>query len=163
VLVPVNGTPMLRRVLDLHAPWIVRAVVVARPADAGAVGACAAAAGIPTEVVLQETPTGMLDAILIGAAAARIHEPSRVWITWGDQVAVQAATLERLSAVEQGSAIALPTVLQRDPYVHFARDPAGRIARVLQRRERDEMPPVGESDVGVFSLSANACFDDLPR
>jgi bifunctional N-acetylglucosamine-1-phosphate-uridyltransferase/glucosamine-1-phosphate-acetyltransferase GlmU-like protein len=163
VLVPVNGTPMLRRVLDLHAPWIVRAVVVARPADAGAVGACGASAGVPTEVVLQETPTGMLDAILIGAAAARVHGPSRVWITWGDQVAVQAATLERLSAVEQGSAIALPTVLQRDPYVHFARDPAGRIARVLQRRERDEMPPVGESDVGVFSLSANACFDDLPR
>ena len=113
--------------------------------------------------MLQPAPTGMLDAILIGAAAAQVHGPSRVWITWGDQIAVQAATLERLAAVEQGSAIALPTVTQQNPYIHFARDPVGRVAQVLQRRERDDMPPIGESDVGVFSLSARACFHDLPR
>jgi bifunctional UDP-N-acetylglucosamine pyrophosphorylase / glucosamine-1-phosphate N-acetyltransferase len=163
VLVPVNGTSMLRRVLDLHAPWVDGAVVVARPDEADAVGACASATGIPAEIVLQETPTGMLDAILIGAAAARAHEPRRVWITWGDQIAVQAATLYRLAAIERGSALALPTVTQQNPYIHLERDARGRVARVLQRREGDEMPPAGESDVGVFSLSARACFDDLPR
>ena len=163
VLVPVNGIPMLRRVLDAHAPWVVRAIVVARPADADAVAACVEAADIPTEVAIQEMPTGMLDAILIGAAAAQARRPARVWVTWGDQIAVQAATLERLAAVEHDSAVALPTVAQQNPYIHFARDSVGRIARVLQRREGDEMPPVGESDVGVFSLSASACFNDLPR
>jgi bifunctional UDP-N-acetylglucosamine pyrophosphorylase/glucosamine-1-phosphate N-acetyltransferase len=163
VLVPVNGIPMLRRVLDAHAPWVVRAIVVAQPADADAVAACVEAADIPTEVAIQEMPTGMLDAILIGAAAAQALRPARVWVTWGDQIAVQAATLDRLAAVEHDSAVALPTVAQQNPYIHFARDSVGRIARVLQRREGDEMPPVGESDVGVFSLSASACFNDLPR
>jgi hypothetical protein len=33
---------------------------------------------------------------------------------------------------------------------------------VLQRREGDEMPLSGESDMGVFSLSPQACFDLLP-
>ena len=35
--------------------------------------------------------------------------------------------------------------------------------RVLQRREGDVMPPRGESDMGLFSLSPRAAFDWLPE
>jgi len=34
---------------------------------------------------------------------------------------------------------------------------------VLHRREGDDMPARGESDMGLFALSADACFGMLPR
>ena len=105
----------------------------------------------------------MLDAVLVGADAAAPHPVGRVWITWGDQIAVHAATLARLAEVEDDSDVALPTVAREAPYIHVARDGGGRVARILQRREGDDMPPAGESDIGVFSLSARACFEHLPR
>jgi hypothetical protein len=57
----------------------------------------------------------------------------------------------------------LPTATRRDPYIHLARDPSGRIVRVLHRREGDAMPDEGETDAGLFSLSRTAYFDRLPR
>jgi bifunctional N-acetylglucosamine-1-phosphate-uridyltransferase/glucosamine-1-phosphate-acetyltransferase GlmU-like protein len=208
ILVPVNGRPMLRHLLDLHAAYVERVVVVAHPSASDSVRACAAHSPLPVDVVTQDTPTGMLDAILIGAAAAErpgfdadrgqppagssggqsphaarssrdadggqspvrseggrsphTTRPSRVWITWGDQVAVHPDTLARLATVEPGSDIALPTVERPNPYIHLARDADGRVVEVLQKREGDRMPATGESDVGVFSLSAAACFERLP-
>jgi NDP-sugar pyrophosphorylase family protein len=58
-------------------------------------------------------------------------------------------------------ALALPTVRKEHPYIHFERDAAGRISRLLQKREGDVMPDKGESDMGVFALSAEAFDRDL--
>jgi bifunctional UDP-N-acetylglucosamine pyrophosphorylase / glucosamine-1-phosphate N-acetyltransferase len=162
ILVAVNGKSMLRHLLDLYAPFVDHVIVVADPPGAPAVEASAREGGLPFQVEVQGVPTGMLDAILIGARGAAAHRPSRVWITWGDQIAVHPDTLARLARVEEGSEAALPVVRREAPYIHFARDASARIHAVLQRRERDVMPPVGESDMGVFSLSAHACFDLLP-
>jgi bifunctional N-acetylglucosamine-1-phosphate-uridyltransferase/glucosamine-1-phosphate-acetyltransferase GlmU-like protein len=162
VLVTVHGKPMLRHLLDLHAAWVDRAVVVAHPAAAARVEASARESSLPTEIVVQEPRTGMLDAVLIGARAAAAHSPSRVWITWGDQIGVHPQTLARLAEVERGSDVALPTVPRDAPYIHLARDASGRVTGILQRREGDEMPPAGESDMGLFSVSPRACFELLP-
>jgi bifunctional UDP-N-acetylglucosamine pyrophosphorylase / glucosamine-1-phosphate N-acetyltransferase len=161
VLVPVNGRTMLRHILDLHAPLVDRAIIVAHPAAASRVAANARESSLPAEVVVQETPTGMLDAVLAGASAAGSHA-GRVWITWGDQIAVHAATLARLAAIEGESDVAFPTVIRDVPYIHVDRARDGRVVRIRQRREGDDMPPAGESDMGVFSLSARACFEHLP-
>jgi len=162
VLVHVNGRPMLRHILELYAPFVDRAVIVAHPAAAAAVEASAREGPIPATVVVQQTPTGMLDAVLIGLADAPSAVAWRVWITWGDQLAVHPATLARLAEVEGGTDLVLPTVTRDAPYIHLDRDAAGRVIGVRQRREGDEMPRSGESDMGVFSLSARAAAEHLP-
>src|SRR4051812_33334832 len=88
VLVPVNGRSMLRLILDLHAPFVSHAVIVAHPSAAASIEAGAREGAVPASVTIQEAPTGMLDAILIGAATATA-DTTRVWVSWGDQVAVQ--------------------------------------------------------------------------
>ena len=159
-LVPVAGRPMIDRVLDLYAPFVERTVVIASPSFAGVLRERGSAR---VAVAEQREPTGMLDAILLAAAAVDAARPDRVWITWCDQVGVLPATTRRLAIAERdGAALVFPTVTRADPYVHFARDAAGRIVDVLHRREGDALPDVGESDMGLFALSRDA-FDLLPE
>ena len=108
----------------------------------------------------------MLDAILLAAPFVRRTAPASVWITWCDQVAVQSSTIEKLAMHTSQvvhPAIVLPTVLRDHPYIHFERDAAGRITRVLHRREGEEMPLNGESDMGLFALSPLAFNELLPQ
>ena len=160
-LVPVAGLPMVRRILDLYAPHVASAVVVASPAARDAMEACV---GRDARVVVQSRATGMLDAILAGSSAVGPASEG-LWITWCDQVAVEPSTIERLAALVERQpevAVFMPTVHRANPYIHFDRDATGRIVRVRQRREGDQMPSEGESDIGVFALSAEAYRDWLP-
>ncbi len=166
VLVPVAGTTMLDRLLHLYKQWADRVIVVINPASADLVRAHVAAHPDATriECVEQVSPTGMLDAILLGIPAAASYKPSSVWVTWCDQVAVHPRTLERLAArtsPRMDDGMVLPTVTQREPYIHLERDDDGRIVRVLQRRESDHMPETGESDMGLFALSPKTYFERL--
>lgn len=159
ILVSVAGRPMIDHVLALYRSFADTVVVVAHPSfSAQLTGAF--------EVVEQHERTGMLDAVLLGADAVRRHGPDEVWITWGDQVGVLRATIERLAGAMASAsrpAAALPTVRRADPYIHFERDADGRLSALRQRREGDMMPPVGESDMGLFALRRSAYDRDLPE
>ena len=166
VLVPVAGQPMLDRLLALYQDVVERVVIVVNPSFAQTVRDHVAArpAAVRIQCVEQQTPTGMLDAILLAAPVALSHRPSSIWITWCDQVAVHPKTIERLAArtSSQTEALVMPTVTRRHPYIHFERDASGRIVRVLHRREGDSMPEVGESDMGLFAMSAKTYAEHLP-
>jgi bifunctional N-acetylglucosamine-1-phosphate-uridyltransferase/glucosamine-1-phosphate-acetyltransferase GlmU-like protein len=106
----------------------------------------------------------MLEAILIPLPRVEAIAPDAVWITWCDQVGISDATVAQLRDVTADGAadVALPTLRVSAPYVHLARDERGRIVRVLQRREGDAMPETGETDGGLFALSAAAYLQHLP-
>ncbi len=168
LLVPVGGVPMIDRVLALYAGVVDHAVVVVSPAALGRVVEHLAGglSAVTTECVVQERPTGMLDAILLGEDIAARRRPSHVWVTWCDQVAVDTRTILRLasfSGLPDTVPLVMPTVRSDDPYIHFERDRSGRIVRVLHRREGDAMPPEGESDMGLFAMSFGAYRERLPE
>jgi bifunctional UDP-N-acetylglucosamine pyrophosphorylase/glucosamine-1-phosphate N-acetyltransferase len=166
VLHPVAGRPMLAHLAGLYRPWIDRWHLVARPQDREAIAAACRDLGLAAEVHLQPSPIGMLDAVLRPLDAIAAAPPDTVWITWCDQIAVRSATLERLAEAQRAvpmPAVALPTCLQAQPYIHLARDAQGRIAQVLHRREGDAMPDRGETDAGLFALSGSAYLTALPR
>lgn len=155
VLALVAGRPMLDWLLDLYGQRVDLVTVVVQPAAREDVERVARRRSLRVVTAVQTRPTGMLDAVMIGVDAAGAAS-ERVWVTWCDQVAVHPRTLDRLEAQEPGTAMALPVVAQSPPYIHLERDSAGRIVSVRQRREGDAMPEVGESDMGVFSLSGQA-------
>ena len=165
LLVPVAGVPMIDRLLGLYADTIDRTIVVCNPASRAMVDEHLRSRADVT-VAVQEEPTGMLDAILIGAAAAQADHEARVWVTWCDQVGVHPKTVARLAHhgdESPGTPLIMPTVMKAAPYIHLERDDHGLIRRVLHRREGDAMPDTGESDMGLFALSPEACFELLPR
>lgn len=168
VLVQVAGTSMLDRILHLYRQSVDRVIVIVNPNSAEMVRRHAAAHpdSARIECIEQLAPTGMLDAILLGIPAGARYRPSNIWVTWCDQVAVHPKTIERLAArtsPQMEDAMVLPTVRQRQPYIHFERAHDGRILRVLHRREGDVMPETGESDMGLFALSPKAYFERLPE
>jgi bifunctional UDP-N-acetylglucosamine pyrophosphorylase/glucosamine-1-phosphate N-acetyltransferase len=166
VLFPVNGRPMVDYLLDRYAPFVDRFVLVVHPEAAEAIRAYCAARPERIEYAFQPSPTGMLDAIMIPHRIVRGFGPGDVWITWCDQVAVRAGTAAALAEWarrEPEAAASLPTLVRPEPYIHFERDAAGTICRVLHRREGDTMPAEGEGDLGLFRLSANGYFRLLPE
>ena len=158
---------MLDRLLALYRAFVDHVVIVVNPAFSDLVrhhlGRRADAGSV--ECVVQPSPTGMLDAILLGIPAATRLDASSIWVTWCDQVAVHPRTIVRLADLTSSrshNALVMPTVRQEHPYIHLERDSTGRIVRVLHRREGDVMPSTGESDMGLFGLSRNSYLDRLP-
>ena len=165
VVVPVNGRAMLDYILERYRGLVDRFVIVVSPDALAIVRSHCLATGFSIELAVQESPTGMLDAILVPARSQALRAAEQVWITWCDQIAVSQATAERLArTLDQSPAeLAMPTLTGTNPYIHFERNAEGKITRVRQRREGDEMPTVGESDIGLFGLSGAAYRDLLPR
>jgi bifunctional UDP-N-acetylglucosamine pyrophosphorylase / glucosamine-1-phosphate N-acetyltransferase len=164
VLAHVAGRPMIDHLLDLYGPAVQRFVVVVSPAGRDLVASHVRTRTEEIALEVQLEPTGMLDAILLARDAVQRHRPDRVWITWCDQLAVGQETVDRLKeaeATDPEPALVMPTCPGPDPYIHFDRDGSGQIVAVRQRREGDAMPPVGESDMGLFSLARAAYLEDL--
>jgi bifunctional UDP-N-acetylglucosamine pyrophosphorylase / glucosamine-1-phosphate N-acetyltransferase len=166
LLVPVAGQPMIDRLLSLFAEWIDRAVVVVHPSFEKDVRDHLRGLPVPTSCVVQEQPTGMLDAIMLAHPIVRDAAPDEAWLTWCDQVAIHPATLHRLAtetASHPRAALVMPTVRRASPYIHLQRDGQGRIVEILHRREGDAMPSEGESDMGLFALPRASYVELLPR
>ncbi len=153
---------MLDHLARLYRAHVARWFLVVRPSDEALIRSACDRLGLDAEIAHQETPTGMLDALLAPAAAVARAEPDLVWMSWADQVAIHPMTvarLERTAGVSPRPALVLPTTLRPAPYIHFQRDASRRVVGLLQRREGDAMPEMGESDCGVFSLTRVAYAD----
>lgn len=163
-LVPVDGRPMLDHVLDLHASSVDRIALVVAPGAYPEFAAFAEARDLSIDLAVQAEPTGMLDAIWTAQPLVARYRPTRVVVTWCDQIGITDETIRRVherSRAPDAAPLLFPTLEVTRPYIHFDRDPSGRIAGVRQRREGDAMPERGETDLGLFDLSLDAYLGDL--
>jgi bifunctional N-acetylglucosamine-1-phosphate-uridyltransferase/glucosamine-1-phosphate-acetyltransferase GlmU-like protein len=74
------------------------------------------------KIVVQNTPTGMGDAVAVALPALRTPQ---VAIVWGDQVALRRQSVEACLRLQQGPLapdLTCPTVMRDRPYIHFERD-----------------------------------------
>jgi bifunctional UDP-N-acetylglucosamine pyrophosphorylase/glucosamine-1-phosphate N-acetyltransferase len=154
ILYPVANRLLIEWLLDFLEPNCSRLVFVLSPAGVAEVRTELERL-IPGryEIVIQEVPRGMGDAVELALPAVRT--PHLV-IVWGDQVALRRTSVEACLRVHQGPlnpSITCPTVFRPNPYIHFDRDASGRISGLRQAREGDPMPHEGESDTGFF------CFE----
>ena len=167
VLSPINGRAMIDHLFDRYRQVARRVVLVVHPSFELDVRRHVeqVAPSFDVQYVTQAEPTGMLDAILLASGAVAQAPAGRVWITWCDQVGVHPDTILTLSRLsgEGGASAIFPTTRQSPPYIHIDRDADGRISAIRQRREGDAMPAVGESDMGLFSLSSEAFLNLLPQ
>lgn len=168
VLVPVAGKAMIDHLVDLYQFHVDRIILVLHPSfeDQVREHCNELTTAIEIEFSIQEARTGMLDAILTPADLIRSFRPDQVWITWCDQIAVEPITVAQLAKVVDRNpdvSMVFPTIHRQEPYIHFSRDASGKIYEVLHRREGDQMPRIGESDMGLFSMSQETYSRLLPE
>ncbi len=163
LLYEVDGAPILCHLERQLASVVDGIVLVVSPQGEGPIGKQARMLATPIELAIQPQPLGMADAVLAARSAPLAGAADLRLIVWGDQVTVQARTLQRLITLleETGADLALPTRTRSRPYIHFQRDRSGRPVRVLQARENDPMPAIGETDCGAFLVRSTRFFEDL--
>lgn len=163
-LYPLCGKPLIEHVLDIYIHFVDEVVIVVSPDALELAQENFMNAILPVRIIVQGEPTGMLDAILEAGKHVREFKPDRIWVTWCDQVAIQAETLDRMEKMEEKRdyAMIVPVIRKTSPYIHFEMDDKDRICSVLQRREGDRMPDIGNNDMGLFSMSLRA-FKQLER
>jgi bifunctional UDP-N-acetylglucosamine pyrophosphorylase/glucosamine-1-phosphate N-acetyltransferase len=154
VLYPVAGRPLIEWLLDFLEPNCSRLIFVLSPGGRAEVQAELERL-IPGryEIVIQEVPRGMGDAVERALPAVGTEH---VVVVWGDQVALRRTSVEACLRLHEGplhAPVTCPTVFRANPYIHFDRDAADRISGLRQAREGDPMPAEGESDTGFF------CFE----
>jgi bifunctional N-acetylglucosamine-1-phosphate-uridyltransferase/glucosamine-1-phosphate-acetyltransferase GlmU-like protein len=111
---------------------------------------------IEMEVVIQEFPTGMGDAVF--CALEQIKESSIIVVLWADQYGITSETIKYSIAAHQSNRgslprITIPLIKVKNPYVEYKLF-GGRIESIWQSREGQTVAEEGLTDVGLFVLDA---------
>jgi bifunctional UDP-N-acetylglucosamine pyrophosphorylase / glucosamine-1-phosphate N-acetyltransferase len=162
ILYPLLGRALLDWLLDALEPVCSRYVLVLSPAGRAAVEPVARARlGDALQIAIQETPSGMADAVETGV---RCVSTRHTLVVWGDQVTLSRDTIGACADAHGKSPAAALTLAscERDqPYVDIVRDADGRITSVRQAREGEVTGARGENDCGLFLFSSAALREVL--
>lgn len=162
---PVLGRPILLRLLDLLRPLDPRPVVVVSPDGRRLVAQCLSEAGADAEIVEQERPTGMGDAILLVREARGADPAEHLLVVWGDIPLLEPATVEgvRRAHFEHGNDFTFATRLVDRAYTVVERNADGQVTGLTETREAGLEPGPGERDIGLFIFRAAPVLDLLAR
>ena len=168
LLYPVDGRPLIAWLAErLHGLVSGLTIVLSRDGLA-AFAEASPALNLPVDTIIQQSPTGMADAILAAEdALCSADAPATAVILWGDQIGVRRETVTRALAVHARHplrpAVTVPLARVDAPYVHYEFDAHGRLIAVRQRREGDVLPDTGLADCGCFVVSPARVFPALRR
>lgn len=112
------------------------------------------------EIVIQETPKGMGDAIFCGYHIWKNYD--NIFIVWGDQASISKDTVQKTINLQlrfTSPCFTIPVVYKEDLYVEYVFDADGSLKTILQKREGDAVNESGYSDVAIFSLSTLSIFE----
>jgi bifunctional N-acetylglucosamine-1-phosphate-uridyltransferase/glucosamine-1-phosphate-acetyltransferase GlmU-like protein len=155
LMAPLNGTVTVWSILrDAIMPEVDRIAVVIAPASVPLFKKALAEdkTSFRVSIAVQEKPTGMGDAVFAAWPVWRDFES--IVVIWGDQANLSANTLRlTLNAHRQArTGVTIPLVRVAKPYVQYDFDGDGRLYRVRQTRELENVDAEGYSDVGIFAI-----------
>lgn len=149
----VDGVPILVRILDAVHGFDARPVVVVSPDGRAAIADALCDAGRDAELVVQDAPLGMGDAVRQFDRADGADRAETLIVVWGDMVAVDGELIRQALAtlVRDRLDLVFPSHIATPPYTLVVRDERGAVRRLVERREAPAgFPEAGESDTGVF-------------
>lgn len=150
------GRPILVRLIELLKDYDLRPLVVVSPAGRSDIEECLAANGLTAELVVQPRPSGMGDAILSSRTALDCEGVDQVLLVWGDIPLLQRQTLAALYQrhFREQNDFTFATRRVEDAYTVVERDEDHRVRGIVETRERNGTPAVGERDIGLFLFRA---------
>lgn len=152
-LFPLQGRPILLRILDLLAPYDPNPTVIVSPDGRAPIAECVAAAGRQADLVVQPQAAGMGDAVLRFEDSPHAASATDILLVWGDIPFMQPATVAAViqAHLDGGNDFTFATRVVDSAYTVVSRDATGRVSGVLETREAGiGQPQPGERDIGLF-------------
>lgn len=163
-LFPIQGRPILIRIMELLAPFDSEPTVIVSPGGEQVVRQCLAEHGSAAHLLIQPEPRGMGDAVLRFTESPFFKETEQLVLIWGDIPFIQPETLAALvdSHKRQQNDLTFVTRRVDSAYTFVARDPEGQVKRVIETREEGvQQTRPGERDIGLFVFRKSAVLNML--
>lgn len=152
-LFPVQGKPILVRILELLKPFDGRPTVIVSPDGKKPVEDCLAECRLAAHLVVQPEPKGMGDAVLRFEQSPAYPDAEHVLLIWGDIPFIQPETVAEMVRVhfEHGNDFSFVTRQVESAYTLVSRNASGQVIAVAETRELGiSLPQAGERDIGLF-------------
>ena len=162
-LFPIQGTPILVRILKLFESFDPHPTVIVSPDGREAIESSLKGHRLSAELVTQPKPLGMGNAVLCFSKSQRFAEADHIVLLWGDIPFIQPNTLQAMIACHMAHENDMTFVTKKveKAYTVVTRDGSGHILRVDETRELGLMPKQGEREVGLFIFRKTPVFEHL--
>jgi bifunctional UDP-N-acetylglucosamine pyrophosphorylase/glucosamine-1-phosphate N-acetyltransferase len=162
---PVEGRPILGRILDLVGRHDPCPTIIVSPAGRGDVAAFLAGEARSAHLVEQAEPTGMGDAVLAFELSPAAAGAETIVLLWGDIPFLSEATLAATLAHHRrsGAALTFPSRQVERAYTIVSRGPDGAVTALDETRLLGVEPEPGERDIGLFVFEAAPVLAELRR
>lgn len=163
-LYPVQGKPILVRIVELLAPYDRQPTIIVNPDGQQAIDDCLVAHGCTGHLVVQPEPIGMGDAVLRFDESPASVGASHVLLIWGDIPMISPETVAAVvkDHFEFGNDFTFATRQVESAYTVVSRSPEGHVLGVIETRESGvaQLLP-GERDIGLFVFRKHVILDAL--
>ena len=155
-LQPVLGRPILVRQIELLRSIDPRPTVIVNPQARPAIMECLLDHHLDADLVEQDTPTGMGDAVVCFRKARSAQTADHLLLVWGDIPLLQWRTVRELrrSHLAHANDFTFVSSWVQSAYTLVTRRPDGSVDGVEETRETGRRPGPGERDIGVFLFRA---------
>ena len=163
-LFPVDGTPILHRLLAVMSPYDARPTVVVSPQGESMIRMSLDKAGLNALCVLQAEPLGMGNAVLCSDQSPTISQAEHILLAWGDIVNLQSFTVSSLvdSHFANDNDFTFVTSVVDQAYTIVHRDATGNVLSVSESREDGSSnASCAERDIGLFIFRRKPVFSIL--
>jgi bifunctional UDP-N-acetylglucosamine pyrophosphorylase/glucosamine-1-phosphate N-acetyltransferase len=162
---PVQGEPILARLMETLKPIDSRPTVIVSPAGRETIAAALAERDLEADLVEQAKASGMGDAILCFRDAPAAAGAEHLLVVWGDIPLLQRETVEAVCGahLEHGNDFTFATRHVEQAYTVVTRAVDGRVTSLLETREAGIEPAPGERDIGLFVLRVEPVLSVLAQ
>lgn len=159
-LYKINNVPILIRILKKISYIDSCPTIIVSKKGKGAISKCINEYNFKAELIIQNKPKGMGNAILRYGKSKFYRKYKNILLIWGDLPFIYKNTLKQLvnSYFLKKSFFTIVTGIIRNPYTLILRDSNMNICKILESRKEHINLHTGERDIGIFLFNIRLLY-----
>ena len=168
-LYKINGKEILARILDTLEEFDKQPTVVVSPKGQRHINDFLVKNDIEANIVIQEHPKGMGDAVLIFEKSACSSSSENILLIWGDIPFIRKVTVQKMirNHFKNDNTFTFITSDTEEAYTRVMRDERDDVIDIIETREENIPIKSGERDIGLFIFRKEPVFNllklELPK
>lgn len=156
-LFKVNKVPILVRIFKKILHIDLKPTIIVSKKGRAAIIKCLNKYNFKYELIIQNTPEGMGDAVLKYQMSKNYKYYKNILLLWGDLPFIYKQTINKLvnKHILSNSFITIVSGVTNNPYTLIFRKKNNNIYKILENRTKKNQYKRGERDIGVFMFNRN--------